>query len=238
MRLTRFHLQAACVLGLMTIIGWPEFRQPARAVTVWRPNGPLTPRPELAAADQRIAYARPGAAAPSAAGTASPTAANPQIARGAAAGVRTAALESAGPRASITGRARTSLNQPVPYARVVLRNRVTGEIASRTTADEHGQFSFDNLRMDGYIVELIGMDGAVIAASELTLNSAGALQPAMLRVGLNAAPRALLGTSTATNASNPRAAFLSPTANEPIGRAAARGASQTTSPDADASPRN
>ena len=237
MPLNKFAVQAACVLGLVTIIGWPEFQRPARSATVWRANGPLTPRPELAASDRRIAYARSGRDASAAAAATSASSATRQPYRPATASAQAAARDTIGPRASIVGRARTSLNQPVPYARVVLRNQLTGDVEFRTTADEHGQFSFDNLALKGYIVELIGTDGAVIAASELVVTGSGAMQPAMLRVGLNAAPRALLGTTTGTG-SVARAAFLAPTANEAIGRAAARGAGQTTSPDADASPRN
>jgi hypothetical protein len=238
MRVTRLHTQAVFVVGLTMIAGWPHFRQPVRVVSVWRTNGPLTPRPELVAQDSRLTYAG-GVPQLGSDDTTQDTAA-PRYSRSGVAETRPASYaRTAGGGATLVGRARTPLNQPVPYARVILRNRLTGRIEARAVADINGEFSFNNLVLSGYVVELIGGDGTVIAASEM-FTGAGALHAGILRVGLNGAPRALFGTATGTmtgGGPNGGSVFLAPTASEPIGRAAAAGAGQTTQPRDSASPR-
>jgi len=114
----------------------------------------LTARPDdaLAANDQRLAFT-PGAIA--------------------AFGGRDNAL---------VGLAQNSLNAVIPRARVVLRDIRTGEALQQTTADELGQFSFIDLVPGDYVVELLGPDGSVAAASEVLTTSKGGLLRTVVRV--------------------------------------------------------
>jgi hypothetical protein len=66
---------------------------------------------------------------------------------------------------AIVGYAHTSANAAIPFAQVWLRNVRTGEIEARAVADEFGRFVFLDIHPTGYVVELIGPDGMVIAAS-------------------------------------------------------------------------
>lgn len=256
MRFSTLALQATLVVSVTATVGYPEFRQPVRPVTVWRTAGPLTPRPDLVASDRRFAFGLDSAS--------SDAARNEQ--RRLQSGTRTdatgaerfdARTGTAGSRArTISGRARTSLNQAVPFASVVLRNIRTGRIEGRVRADQSGRFEFDVFNTSGYVIEMVGTNGAVIAASEMMTGASD--QATVLRVSANATPRALFGTVTTTGtaggtttgtstgtttssssstseAANP---FIQSTAAEPIGRAVDSGVAQTTEPDEDASPRN
>ena len=46
---------------------------------------------------------------------------------------------------ALLGFARTSLNAPIPYARVLLRNILTGQVMGRGVANDQGMFSFVDL---------------------------------------------------------------------------------------------
>ena len=60
-----FFGQAAFVVSLGAIVSPPtQLGQPARTVNMWRPNGPLVPRPEYVATDARVAYPQGVAARP------------------------------------------------------------------------------------------------------------------------------------------------------------------------------
>jgi hypothetical protein len=251
MRFSTLALQATLVLGVTATVGYPEFRQPTRPVTVWRTAGPLTPRPDLVGSDTRFAYgvtesasATTSARARERQSAALETAANDRQA------IRTAAM--AARVRTIAGRARTALNQPVPFANMVLRNIRTGRIEARTRADQNGGFEFDVFIAGGYVIELIGADGATIAASEMgILRTDG---ETVVRVSTNATPRALfgsvdtstaggttVGTTTGTTSGTTAGGgntFVMSTASETVGRAADSGAAQTAQPDEEASPRN
>ena len=73
-------------------------------------------------------------------------------------------------------------NAPIPHARVLLRNIDTGEVQDRATADELGRFSFVDLKPSRYVVELLGPDGVVVAASSLVTMSTGRLERVEVRV--------------------------------------------------------
>src|SRR5215218_708759 len=107
MRRTHLGLQAAIVLSMVTFVSWPQFR-PVRAQSVWRyaPNSVLQARTADAArfAGDPAAGGRSGFGIDNAAFTA-------------ADGARNGLMEG-----TLLGVARTSLNMPIPYARVVLRN--------------------------------------------------------------------------------------------------------------------
>ena len=87
----------------------------------------------------------------------------------------------------------------IPYARVVLRNIQTGQVLARATADGGGHFSFLDLDANAYIVELLGPDDAVIAASPLIMLARGDVRRTELRVAA-AAPTvtASFGNAMAT----------------------------------------
>lgn len=244
MKFSALALQATLVLGVTATVGYPEFRQPARPVVLWRTAGPLTPRPDLIERDRRIAYGVSG----SFGGTLTDDA-DDRFAGTAAQerqGIRAANLTRR--TATISGRARTSLNQPVPFATLLLRSLRTGRIESRTRADQQGRFEFDALASGSYVVELVGVDGAVIAASEAL--AGGTANDSVVRVSANATPRALFGTTTGTTTATTTgtsaiggnadggSVYLGSSAGEPLRRAADTGVRQTTQPDEEASPRN
>jgi hypothetical protein len=56
---------------------------------------------------------------------------------------------------SILGNAWNVDNSPIPNARLRLRNVVSGKIEAMTTANEAGQFTFDNIEGGSYVVELV-----------------------------------------------------------------------------------
>ena len=95
---------------------------------------------------------------------------------------------------AIFGWARTALNTPVAYARVVIRNLITGQIEARATADRDGQFTFLDLPPTGYIVEILGDDGTVIATSEAMTVVTGQAQAATIRIATISTVSAVVGT--------------------------------------------
>jgi len=119
---------------------------------------------------------------------------------------------------ALVGLARTSLNMPIPYARVLLRNIRTGRVESRATANDEGRFSFLDVDASAYIVELLGSDGSVVATSEMVALARGDVRQTMVRM---AAP-----------ASNVAAAFgnsLTGTLSQTANIAASNDVTRTTS---------
>src|SRR5687767_11974274 len=153
MRLSALALQATLVVGVTATVGYPEFRQPARTVAIWRPAGPLTPQPGLVAGDPRFRYGITNASLPLSGALDGRQAG----ARGAVLSERQAWRDGAMTRRSnpITGSARTALNQPVPFASVALRNIRTGRIESRTRADQDGRFDLGMFSSGSYVVEIL-----------------------------------------------------------------------------------
>jgi hypothetical protein len=264
-------LQLALVVGLTATVGFPEFREPVRAATLWRTGGPLTPRPELVSSDSRFAYDMTGTGSRSGGSNSVGTRAQRESSRQTADGIRSAVSGTrsgggtTGSRvATINGRAATALNQPVPFARVLLRNLLTGQVQAQATADSNGRFSFGDVLTNGYVVELLGVDGSVIAASQMVAASGGRIEQAVVRVSGNSTARALfgsVGTSGATTGSSTGSTTgtttgtttttttgntlttggsttFGSTASEPINRASDFGVGQTSEPGQDASPRN
>jgi len=91
---------------------------------------------------------------------------------------------------AIVGYTRTSANEAIPFARVWLRNVRTGEIEARAVADQFGQFLFLDIHPTGYVVELIGPDGTVIAASALVSIGNGDVRQTALFVPVGGPRRA------------------------------------------------
>ena len=54
-------------------------------------------------------------------------------------------------------------NTPIPNARLRLRNVLSGKIAATTTANEMGQFAFNDVESGSYLVELVGENGKITA---------------------------------------------------------------------------
>jgi hypothetical protein len=212
MKTTTLLMQLTLVVGLTVAVGVPQFREPVRAATLWRTGGPLTPRPELVSSDSRFAYEAEGTRRGDGSiitGTGrtqreSERQSSDSI-RNETSGIRTGG--SAGGRmATLNGRAATALNQPVPFARVVLRSIVTGQVQAQATADSNGRFTFGDVLTSGYVVEMIGIDGSVIAASQMVGTSGGGTQQAVVRVSGNSTGRALfgsVGTSSGTPTGSP-----------------------------------
>jgi hypothetical protein len=73
----------------------------------------------------------------------------------------------------ITGSAWKADNSPIPYARLRLRNIVTGLTRATTTADEEGRFAFADVPAGTYVVELLSDSGKVLAIGHPFAVSAG-----------------------------------------------------------------
>ncbi len=186
MRRTHLGVQAAIVLAMVASVSWPQFR-PVRVQSVWRyaPAAVLEARTIDAARFGGDARTRPAAPLKDAAYTTPINGAQnaPGNARPDVSYVTPAAVTVLGGKVNaLVGFARTSLNTPIPYARVVLRNIRTGRALARTVANERGEFSFVDLESNVYIVELVGADGSVVAASPMVMMARGDVQRTELRV--------------------------------------------------------
>jgi hypothetical protein len=201
MKRTHLGLQAAIILAMVAFVSWPLFR-PVRTQSVWRyvPSAVLQAKTEDAArfadADHRPAMNRDQISLTDA------------LQRGAANGPgaalnpafqTSAALAAVGARLNaLVGVARTSLNMPIPFARVVLRNIGTGQVFARTVANEHGVFSFLDLDANTYLVELLDGDGSVVATSSLLTMARGDVKQTIVRTAAAAGTVAVsFGNNTA-----------------------------------------
>ena len=180
MRRTHLGVQAAIVLTMVAFVSWPEFR-PVRAQSVWRyaPDAVLLARTQDAerfSTRFRTPVENPGY-------------------------VSRAAAPAGGLVNALSGRALTSLNAPIPYARVILRSVLTGHVVGQATANGDGQFSFVDLGANLYIVEVLDANGAVLGTSAMIAGMNRGEQRALeVRVASSAAAvRSAVGnTFTAT----------------------------------------
>ena len=183
MKRLQLVIQAAIVLTMVGFASWPQFR-PVRVQSIWRyaPSEVLQAR-TFDAARYAGTYAAAGVALP-----ALPTANETTLpSQHSAAEMPTPAPDVpieftpgeiatlGGKDNALIGLARNSLNAPIPYARVLLRNIYTGAVLGRATADQLGRFSFVDLEPNAYVVELLGPDGSVVAASSMVTMSKGQL---------------------------------------------------------------
>jgi hypothetical protein len=196
------------------MVSWPQYR-PVRAASIWRytPEAlaraqaeELTPFTYEDEARQTRRTTTAGFSGNSAAGAVTPERRRTNVEEASRAFTPPAAVTEAGGEINaLLGRARTSLNTPIPYARVLLRNIRTGAIEKRATTNEEGRYTFLDVSDSAYIVELIGSDGSVVAASEMVAMAAGDVRETTLRVSANANATAatfanrLGGTLTETN---------------------------------------
>lgn len=123
----------------------------------------------------------------------------------------------------IIGSARTGLNAPVPFARLVLRNPVTGKIEARAVADDNGEFTFLDVEPNAYVVEMLGPEDAVFAASDPVTVNIGELREATVRLPAGREVLAALGT-------------VAPTADQAIRAAATSGVNAVAAPERSISP--
>lgn len=214
MKRTHLGLQAFFIFLLILMVSWPQFR-PVRAASIWRytPEAlaraqaeELTPFTYEEEARARRRTTTVDFSGNSAAGAVTPERRRTNIEEASRTFTPPAAVTEAGGQINaVLGRARTSLNTPIPYARVLLRNIRTGAIEKRATANEEGRYTFLDVSDSAYIVELIGSDGSVVAASEMVAMAAGDVRETTVRVSANANATAatfanrLGGTLTETN---------------------------------------
>jgi hypothetical protein len=227
----RFAMQALAVLLLLMLVSVPEEGR-LSAVSVWRTQGwgsKRTPAP-VDARDRRpsgrrrtIGYGSASYSAGSG-GTALHRKLYDNDIEGKRRFVTPDAVHALGGRINaLTGRARTALNAPLPFAQLVLRNAATGALESRAVADENGEFTFLDVLPSGYVVELLGSDGTVVAASELVPMAEGDVRQTTVYAASLETLLAAFGT-------------LAPTAMEPVAQAMDDGVSRVAQPERTVSP--
>ena len=193
MKRTHLGIQAIIVVAMVSFVSWPQFR-PVRTQSIWRyaPAAVLEARTVDAA---RYAGATSASISQPLVDKSSstprvPTTPHRLVVIDAAAPVEStpgAIAALGGTDNALVGLAQNSLNASIPRARVVLRDIRTGEALQQATADELGQFWFVDLPSSEYVVELLGQDGSVVAASEVVKTSKGRLLRTVVRVAAAAA---------------------------------------------------
>jgi hypothetical protein len=191
MRGKHLAVQAAIVLTTVTFVSWPQFRPAVRVQSVWRyapSTAAQTPTDDEAmygdASQIRPTPVRLGQTGSRTQTDSGERASELLAARTFVTPDAVAAL--GGQVNALVGIARTSLNVPIPYAKVLLRNIRTGQVQARATADELGQFTFLDLDASSYIIELIGADGSVVAASPVVALMRGDLRQMEVRAAASA----------------------------------------------------
>lgn len=190
----RFGVQVLLVIALMVLVGLPNQRQ-LGAGSVWRANGPLVlDRAALAGAAAARAGGRGvytigyGAASTFAPGGGD--ALERRLSENAlerrrrfVTPERVRAL--GGRYNAILGRAMSGSSAVIPGANLLLRNMVTGLVEARATAGENGEFLFLDVLPSGYVIELLGGDGAVMATSDLFAIQLGEVHETMVQAAGN-----------------------------------------------------
>ena len=103
---------------------------------------------------------------------------------------------SASHTAVVKGNARTGANGPLPHATVRLRNVRSGQLADTMISNDAGEFEFRGIEPGSYVVEILGPDRSVIAASQIVDANAGETVTALVRMPYGMSPLAnILGHS-------------------------------------------
>lgn len=84
---------------------------------------------------------------------------------------------------SILGTAWEADNTPIPHARLRLRNVLSGKIEATTTANEMGQFAFNDIESGSYLVELVGENGKILAIGHAFTVAPGDTVATFVRLG-------------------------------------------------------
>jgi hypothetical protein len=101
----------------------------------------------------------------------------------------------------IQGNALNSTNAPMPNTLVRLRDARFGRVVETQTTDKSGMFAFKVLDPGSYIVELLGNDQTLLAASQILNVNAGDAVSAIVKLPFRVTPFAgLLNSSIAPSA--------------------------------------
>jgi len=137
MREKNFRIQVVCVLALIALASWPKFKPIKEQATVWRAN-PLEVRTQAASFDQRFQYEDPLRKGFEITDPAKAAESRTIGTTTSATKTATTTTEALKPQLTeevegleIVGRARTTMNEAVPYANLVLRNQETGAVEGR-----------------------------------------------------------------------------------------------------------
>jgi len=195
MKRTHLTIQLVIVVATTASVSWPQIRSVRRVQSVWQyvpPASRETQADEISRADQdptREAVVGFGSASFRTTQRLAQPETIPGVAEGLARQYNTPIAVAAlgGKFNALVGVAQTSLNIPIPYARVVVRNIYSGKIEARATANDIGRFSFLDLDPSSYVVELRGAGGSVVAASEVVPLGQGDVRQTTVRT-IAAAP--------------------------------------------------
>jgi hypothetical protein len=102
---------------------------------------------------------------------------------------------------TIQGNALTSNNGILADAMVRLRDARQGHIVDTTKTDKAGLFTFHSIDPGSYVIELVGEDHTILAASQMLNVNAGEVVSAVVKLPFRIAPLAgVLGHSVASAA--------------------------------------
>lgn len=108
-----------------------------------------------------------------------------------------------GPRANLStiqGNALNSSNGPLPNAVVRLRDARFGGIVGQQTSDRSGLFAFSSVDPGNYVVEIVGQDKSILAASQILNVNAGESASAIVKLPFQLSPLAALVSHTVQSA--------------------------------------
>ena len=112
--------------------------------------------------------------------------------------------------ATIRGNALNSTNGALPSAAVRLRDALAGRIVDTQRTDESGFFGFRPVDPGAYIVEIVGNDQSILAASQLLIAETGEAVSAVVKLPFRIPPLAgLLGHAVQSAAAVSSAAATS-----------------------------
>jgi hypothetical protein len=101
----------------------------------------------------------------------------------------------------VQGNALDSTNGPMPHTLVRLRDARIGRVVDSQLTDASGMFAFKVFDPGSYIVEMIGSDQTLLAASQILNVNAGEAISAIVKLPFRVPPFAgLLGSSTTSAA--------------------------------------
>ena len=101
---------------------------------------------------------------------------------------------------TIQGNALTSTNGPLADSNVRLRDARSGRVIDTTTTDRSGMFAFRTVDPGSYIVEVMGNDQTVLAASQLISVNSGDAVTAIVKLPFRIPPFAGVLGNTAPSA--------------------------------------
>ena len=111
---------------------------------------------------------------------------------------------------TIQGNALSSTNGVLPDTMVRLRDARAGRIVDAQTTDKSGLFAFKSVDPGSYIVELVGNDQSILAASQILNVNAGEAVSAVVKLPFRLAPfGGLLGQTVPSAAAVSSAAAAS-----------------------------